>query len=139
MRVVFDTNIIISGRLWAGAPQRALKLAEVGQVTTLISEVMIDELKDVLSRPKFEERLRTLNTSAEQVVIEHLQHTEIVEAEPIQPTILADPDNDIVLSCAFSGTADYVVSGDPHLLAFAHFQAIPILSVHDFLALFTHS
>jgi putative PIN family toxin of toxin-antitoxin system len=133
MRVVFDTNVIISGRLWSGAPRRALRAVEEGRVESFISEGMVDELKDVISRPKFGERLALIGKTAEQVVQDHLQITTVIEVEPISPTIEADPDDDMVLACALSSKADCVVSGDPHLLDLGVFEDIPILTVNVFL------
>jgi putative PIN family toxin of toxin-antitoxin system len=133
MRVVFDTNVIISGRLWSGAPRRALRAVEERRVESFISEDMVDELKDVISRPKFSERLALIGKTAEQVVQDHLQITTVIEVEPISPTIEADPDDDMVLACALSSKADCVVSGDPHLLDLGVFEDIPILTVNVFL------
>jgi uncharacterized protein len=134
IRVVFDTNIVISGYLWSGAPQKALNAVREGRVKLLISEAMVDELKDVVSRRKFEERLKIIGKTAEQLVLNHLRLTEIVEVSAVQPVVKADPDDDIVIACAISGRADYIVSGDPHLLELKRFQDIQILTVNDFLA-----
>ncbi|MEO8608477.1 MAG: putative toxin-antitoxin system toxin component, PIN family [Chloroflexota bacterium] len=139
MRVVFDTNIVISGRLWSGAPRHALSIIEAGQAKLLVSEPMVDELKDVLSRPKFASRLELVGKSAEQVVIDHLQFTEVIPTQSIPPTIIDDPDDDIVLACALSGKADCIVSGDPHLLRLELFEHIPILTVHAFLERFSEN
>jgi putative PIN family toxin of toxin-antitoxin system len=133
IRAVFDTNIVISGYLWSGAPRQALRAVEESRVQLLISEAMLDELKEVLGRPKFVERLKIIGKSAEQIVYEHLLHVEIIEAAPISPVVKVDPDDDIVLACASSGKAAYIVSGDPHLLDVITFQNIPILTVNAFL------
>jgi putative PIN family toxin of toxin-antitoxin system len=133
IRVVFDTNIIISGRLWSGAPRQALAEADGGQVESFISESMLDELKEVISRPKFAERLALVGKTAEQLVQEHLQSTTVIEVAPISPTVEADPDDDMVLACALSSKADFIVSGDPHLLELASFENIPIVTVNNFL------
>ena len=139
MRVVFDTNIVISGRLWSGAPRHALNITDAGQAKLLVSEPMVDELKDVIARPKFAGRLQFIGKSADQVVIDHLRFTEVIDAKPIAATILEDPDDDIVLACAQSGNADCIVSGDPHLLHLELFANIPILTVHAFLERFSEN
>ena len=53
MRVVVDTNVIISGVLWLGAPHRIIELAEQKQITLCMTQPMLDELRDVLERRKF--------------------------------------------------------------------------------------
>jgi putative PIN family toxin of toxin-antitoxin system len=137
MRLVFDTNIIISGRLWSGSPRRALAFTDGGKAQLLISEAMIDELKDVISRPKFIPRLEVLGKTVEEVVNSHLIFTEVIEADPVPPTIVADPDDDLVLACALGGKADFIVSGDTHLLQLKIFRNIPILTVNEFLERYT--
>lgn len=133
MRVVFDTNIVVSGWLWSGAPHKAIAVAKSGQITLVISEAMVDELKDVLNRPKFEHRLKIIAQTVDEVVSDYLQFTQVIEASPIIPTISADPDDDLVLACALSGIVDFVVTGDPHLLELRNFRGIPIITVNDFL------
>lgn len=52
-----------------------------------------------------------------------------------EPTVIADSDDDQVLACALAGNADYVVSGDPHLLEIHEYNDIPILTASEFLSL----
>jgi uncharacterized protein len=136
IRVVFDTNIIISGRLWSGAPRQALKLADEGQIKSLISETMIDEFQEVINRPKFIKRLEIIGKSADEIVIEHLKSAEIVEVMSVDPVVKSDPDDNHIIACAMTGNADYVVTGDPHLLSLNNFDRVPIVSVNVFLEQF---
>ena len=57
MRVVADTNVIVSAFLWGGVPRRLLDAVEAQQIELFTSRALIVELEDVLSRPKFTERL----------------------------------------------------------------------------------
>jgi len=136
-RVVCDTNIVISGRLWSGAPRQVLQLAEQDKIHLIASEVMLDELRDVLSRPKFAERLNLIAKTAEQVVTEYLLIAQAVEPAAIRPVIISDPDDDAILACAVGGAADYIVSGDKDLLALTAYENIPILSADQFLERFS--
>ncbi len=133
MRVVFDTNVVISGRLWSGSPKSALDAVYQNRATLLISEAMLDELKDVLSRPKFTRRLAQLEINAKEIVEDHLRFTEVIDASPLSSPASADPDDDLILACAVAGKADYVVTGDPHLLTLQKFEDISILTVTSFL------
>lgn len=133
IRVALDTNVVISGQLWSGAPRQVIRAAQQGLAQTLISEAMMDELRDVLNRPKFVQRLEAIGKTAGQVISEYLQFTQIVEAATIQPTVLDDPDDDIVLACALGGKADYIVTGDEHLLTLGTYKSIHIWGVHQFL------
>ena len=133
IHVVFDTNIVISGYLWFGAPYQAINAISERKTRLLTSESLVDELKDVISRPKFKKRLEIVGKTAEEVVAEFLKLAEIIEVETIPPTIIDDPDDDMVLACAVSGKAELIVSGDPHLLEKQNFRNIPIVTVNTFL------
>lgn len=133
MRVVFDTNVVISGRLWSDSPKSALDAVYQNRATLLISEAMLDELKDVLSRPKFARRLAQLEINAVEIVEDHLRFTEVIDASPLPSPASSDPDDDLILAWAVAGKADYVVTGDPHLLTLQKFEGISILTVTGFL------
>jgi putative PIN family toxin of toxin-antitoxin system len=135
IRVVFDTNIVVSGTLWRGTPYLVLQMAETGRVKALISEAMLDELKDVIERPKFNTRLTLLNKTSTEIVENYAAIAEVIEIESVERIVAADADDDQILACALSGHADYIVSGDPHLLEIKQVQNIPILAAHDFLTL----
>ena len=135
IRVVFDTNIVVSGTLWRGTPYLALQVAGTGRVKALVSETLLDELKEVIGRPKFSNRLTSLGITSAQIGENYAALTEVVEVESIEHIVNADEDDDQVLACALSGHADYIVSGDPHLLEIKVYRNIPILTTVDFLAL----
>ena len=50
MRIVLDTNVVVSGLLWSGRPARLLDLLRAGQASAFTSEALLDELAGVLSR-----------------------------------------------------------------------------------------
>src|SRR5437764_11618662 len=116
IRAVLDTNIVISGMLWSGSPRQIIQAIWSGDVLPLISEVMSDELRDVLARPKFAPRLQRIGKSASQLVGEYLKFAAVVEPANISSVLEADPDDDAVLACAVGGNADFIVSGDKDLL-----------------------
>jgi putative PIN family toxin of toxin-antitoxin system len=53
MRVVADTNVVVSGLLWRGNPRRVLDAARDGIIELFTSIVLLEELEDVLSRERF--------------------------------------------------------------------------------------
>lgn len=133
IRAVLDTNILISGSLWSGSPRLVLDTVYRRQVLPLVTEPMLDEMRDVITRAKFVGRLQQINQSAELVISRLTAYMEIVEASPIAPTIDMDPDDDEILACALSGNASYIVTGDAHLLTLASFRDIPIFTANQFL------
>ena len=64
MRLVLDTNVVLSGLLWRSHPRRLLDLAREGTVSLFTSGVLLDELADVLSREKWATMLAARQTSA---------------------------------------------------------------------------
>lgn len=133
IRAVLDTNILISGSLWSGSPRLVLDTVYRRQVLPLVTEPMLDEMRDVITRAKFVGRLQQINQSAELVISRLTAYMEIVEASPIAPTIDMDPDDDEILACALSGNASYIVTGDAHLLTLTSFRDIPIFTANQFL------
>jgi putative PIN family toxin of toxin-antitoxin system len=91
--------------------------------------VILDELKDVLQRPKF-------GFSAEVCfhIIEELHGAcDIISPSVSVGFIRSDPDDDRILDCAVEAQAHFIVSGDPHLLDLGKFEKIRILSPADYL------
>lgn len=132
-RVVLDTNIVVSGLLWTGAPARIIDAAIDEQITLLTSEQLITELKTVLSRSKFERHFTVLGKSVEAFMDGYRALATVIEAPPIEPAIIADPTDDAVLACAAAGKAEYIISGDKHLLSVGSYAGIAILSANEFL------
>ncbi len=133
IRAVLDTNIVISGMLWSGSPKQVIEAVCSGDVLPLISEVMLDELRDVLARPKFLPRLQRIGKNASQLTAEYLKFATVVEPADIPEAVKTDPDDDAVLACAVGGKADFIVSGDKDLLVLKAYANIPILNAEQFL------
>ncbi len=99
-----------------------------------MSQVLLDELSDVLRRQKFAIRLSQAGVSADMLILGIQALATRVEPQYIPPTILDDPDDDAVLACAAAAKAEFIVSGDSHLLTLAEYSAIPVLTAADFLS-----
>lgn len=131
MRVVSDTNILISGTFWDGNESDLLKLFKIGELTNLISPYLIIEFENVLSRKKF----GLARTEIDSLLAEILTMSIIVDPNIRVDAITADPDDNRVLECAIAGNAQYVISGDRHLLALGSYKGIIILNASEFLKL----
>ncbi len=132
-RIVPDTNIVVSGLLWRGNPRRVLDAARDGILELYTSPVLLEELEDVLSREKFAARLTAANVTVQDLVSGYSAFATVIEAEPIEPVILVDPDDDAVLACALSADAEVIVSGDSDLLDLKEHKGIRILTATEFL------
>ncbi len=136
-RIVPDTNIVVSGLLWRGNPRRILDAARDGIVELYTSPVLLEELEDVLSREKFACRLAAANVTVQDLISGYSALATVIEAEPIEPVILVDPDDDAVLACALAAEAEIIVSGDSDLLDLKEHKEIRILTATEFLAEFS--
>jgi len=128
-RVVLDSNVVISGFLFGGPPGRLLEYALAGQITCFMSLPILDEVREVLQRPKF-----GLSPDQALTLIEELHDLcELVTPKQRVHAVAADPDDDAVLECALAADAAIVVSGDSHLLDLGQWRHIRILSPADAL------
>ncbi|MBI3169449.1 MAG: putative toxin-antitoxin system toxin component, PIN family [Chloroflexi bacterium] len=129
-RFVFDTNVIVSALLMKKSVARdSLDKARIaGEI--LLSLEVIEELRDVLSRPAFdryideEDRLKFLSLLVKEAVL--VEITKRIKA-------CRDPKDDKFLELAVNGDATLIVSGDKDLQVLHPFRNIPILSPREFL------
>ena len=128
MRIVVDTNVIVSALVFGGLPRRIFELVEGGYCELFYAAEIQEETRRVL-RDKFgwdEDRLdrylRTLWSLGKRVVLRHRVNA-----------VREDPDDDRILECALAADADVIVSGDRHLLKLGAYEGITILTPRDFL------
>ncbi len=133
MRVVADTNVVVSGLLWYGPSRRILDLARVGTLELFTSAELLGELRDVLGRQKFASRLARADVSVDTLVFGFGALARIIDTAPIEPVVLEDPDDDAVVACAVASKARYVVSGDHHLLDLGQFHNCMFLTARKLL------
>ncbi|MFQ5684533.1 MAG: putative toxin-antitoxin system toxin component, PIN family [Candidatus Binatia bacterium] len=130
IRGVLDTNTIISGIGWSGAPRAVLDAAIDREFVLLTSPDLLAELRRVLSY----RRLRILPTARVQEVLALLPLlAHMVEPEERLAIIHQDPPDNRVLECAITGHASHIVTGDEHLLRLKSFRGIPVLTPAAFL------
>jgi uncharacterized protein len=130
-RVVLDTNVLISAILFRGKPGELLDAALRGNIHICISESIIEELTGVLKRRKF---------IFDSDIVHGLIAEVIAISERIEPvqSILAiseDPEDNRILECAVAGRADFIITGDRHLLHLQEFGDIKIVNPDQFLEL----
>lgn len=127
---MFDTNIYVSAiHFTTGIPRKLLDLAERGVFILIVSKRIMMELRGVL-RTKFAYTPEKLDLEEELL----LSLCETVESHHRIRRIKEDPDDNRILECALAGDADYIVSGDKHLLRLQSYKGISILLPAEFLA-----
>ncbi|MEZ8218976.1 putative toxin-antitoxin system toxin component, PIN family [Candidatus Fervidibacteria bacterium JGI MDM2 SSWTFF-3-K9] len=132
LRVVFDTNILVSALLWHGPPARCVELARRKLVLSVTCNELLDEFAEVLLR-----RFRLTIGEAEQARHAVVSFSELVVITGQLRVVADDPDDDKVIECAVVGKADYIVTGDRHLLALGQYKGITIVKAAQFLNIFS--
>jgi putative PIN family toxin of toxin-antitoxin system len=129
MRVVVDTNVLVSALLWQGTPGRLIELAADTQIELFTSRALIDELSEVLHRKKLAKQVKATGLTSAQMVRHYSGRlARIVTARKLVNPVSRDADDDAVLACALTASANMIVSGDDDLLALKHYRDIPIVT-----------
>jgi len=132
VRLVLDTNTVVSGLLWDEAPSQLIDAGLQGRVELFTTRPLMLELQDVLPRPKLARRVVASGLSIEQLTARYALLAQVVEPALIA-RISADPEDDHVLACALAARADLIVSGDADLLNLKSYQGIPIIAATEAL------
>jgi putative PIN family toxin of toxin-antitoxin system len=129
-KAVFDTNVFISALITKGGrAEQAWLLAIQGEIEVYTSVPVMTEMARTL-RTKFhweDDQIRA--------AVRHIARIAEVVKPEVKLKILADEPDNRILECARHAGAEYIVTGDRHLLKLASFEGIKIVTIADFLAL----
>lgn len=130
MRLVIDTNLLVSGIISSGLPRQLLEAARAGEFDLCTSESLLSELQHVLGRAKFADRLA--GQTPESIVTDLRKLAIVVTPTSVPRVVPTDPDDDHVLAAALAGKADLIASGDQRdLLPLGHYEGIPIMTARQ--------
>jgi uncharacterized protein len=123
MRIVLDTNVLVSGLFFGGPPYQVLQAWQRGKVRLVVSPEILAEYSRVAAR--LNQRYRGIDISSllDLVAI----HSQIVLAAPLPKPVCDDPKDDMFLACAVAARTRIIVSGDKHLLAVSGFAGIRVM------------
>lgn len=129
MRVVVDTNVLVSGIFFGGPPRAILQAWRHRRIQIVMSPEILEEYELVGDE---------LASRHEEIDIGGLldllvAHAEIVQAAPLPETVCDDPDDDKFLACALAGEVSCIVSGDKHLRRISGYQGIEVVSPRVFV------
>lgn len=130
LRLVLDTNVIVSAALKPLGPQRtALTIALTRPAHLYVSQPILDEYAEVLSRRELGIRPGTRNRLLQYI----RNHSRVVvPSRSIQAAL--DPDDDLFLECAEAARADYLITGNTRHFP-PYWKQSKIISARDFISL----
>jgi putative PIN family toxin of toxin-antitoxin system len=134
LKIVLDTNVWVSALIWGGNPAIIVAAAEQGIIHMFVSESILEEISRVLSYPKIT-KVYNLQFTRQQLAEQILRNAKFVEATAKLKVIKERPVDDKIIECAVSAKADYIVSGDKHLLNAISYKKIKIVPVSEFIEL----
>ena len=129
LRVVFDTNVLVSAIGFGGKPWDCLVVAFVDDVEMVTADAAVAEFQRVLGY----DRLPFTEAEREQYPTLIREEATVVDPTQSVQVIDDDPDDDLFLEIALEAEAEYIVSGDPHLTGLGAFRDIEIVSPTAFL------
>jgi putative PIN family toxin of toxin-antitoxin system len=133
MKIVFDTNVLISALITTGKPKELFNKAAQGQIKLIISKSILKEFSQVAENPRIRKYANEEDVIGFVRVINRV--AKIVNVTSQFKAVKEDPDDDIVVRTAFDGKANYIVTGDKHLLSLGTFRGIKILTADEMLTL----
>ena len=126
VRVVLDTNVLLSGVFFGGLPGRILDAWQRGQLTLVLSPAILTEYRR--AGAELAVRYPSAETALEPIVTLLAQAATIVNAPELPAVVSADPDDDKFLACALASRTSVIVSGDKHLLRVSGWSGIEVLT-----------
>ena len=130
LTAVFDTNILFSATGWQGKPFQCVQRARAGEVQVVTCSELIEELAE-----KLEARLHFSADQVAETIADYLGFLQVIQIPKVLMAVPRDPEDNMVLECAIEGEAQYIVSGDKHLLELEEYRGIRIIRAADFLNL----
>ena len=131
LRVVLDTNVLVSAMISNGKPRELLRKGIDNQFSIVTSDLILKELATVLRRPKF----KTSENEIHRIILAMIQSSEVTKVKSKFKAVKEDPKDDMVVNTAYDGHADIIVTGDKHLLKMENFRGIKIITIKNMFEL----
>ena len=133
LRVLLDTNQLVSSLLTAGGVQEQLMDEWRHRAFVLfLARGQVEEVAEVLGRPKIAKKY-SITPGDRQALLDLLRTEAVLLPDVHAPGVCRDPDDDYLLGCAAAGGVDYLVTGDADLLAVGRYRGVTIVDGRQFL------
>lgn len=135
IKIVLDTNIFVSSVFWEkGNPHRIVELAIDKKIEVFTSVEILQELERVLKRD-FDEPDELIQRQIGLI----FEYASVIVAGKKVDVVKADPDDNKILECAIACGADYIVTGDKHLLDIKEYEGTKIVKAREFVEIIENS
>jgi putative PIN family toxin of toxin-antitoxin system len=133
MKIVIDTNVLISGVFFGGYPRKILSAIVDGILSATATTEIVEEYVEIVQE-MIERKQGHLSLD---ILIPLIDKMEIIESVT-HVSICRDPDDDKFIGCAKDANALYIVSGDKDLLVLKQFENIQIVTAKEFCERYMH-
>ena len=134
LKAVLDTNLFISGLLTPKGPSaKILSEWRGGAFDSVVSIPILHEIQRVIFYPKIKKRLSWTDSEIIEFLHDLSQFSIMVSGQTKVDVIKDDPTDNKYLACALEINADYIVTGDQHLLKVGEYRGTKIISPREFL------
>ena len=129
MKIVLDTNVLISGIFFSGPPYQILKAWQENKFQIAVSGDILTEYHRVAE--ELSSKFPTVNI--DKILELFTIYGKMVDVTGFDVLICEDPDDNMFISCALSSNSKIIVSGDKHLLKISGYEDIKVLTPRSFL------
>src|SRR3989338_10777339 len=127
LKLVLDTNTIISAFFWEGNEAELFRKIEQGKAKLYVTSEILKEVEEVIKRPKFREVMDNANLTHAQVIQKIGSLSHLIIAPKLNIKVCRDEKDNKFLECAENAKADHIISGDDDLLSLKEYKGIPII------------
>ena len=130
-KVVIDTNIYISAIFWNGKHREVIDLGRDGKITIFTSLDIENEIAG-----KLKTTFKLAEEDVNQILLDFSTFTLPIRISKQLIVVQDDPDDNKFIECAVECKANYIISGDRHLLNLKEYEGIKLIKSSDFLKVF---
>jgi len=132
-KIVIDTNVYISAIFWGGKPRSVVDMGRNKKIMIFASSEIGEEISE-----KLKKKFKLSEDEVSQILFDFSSFISPVKVTKKYQVIPDDPDDDKFIECAMECCADYIISGDKHLLNLKEYSGIKIINASEFLSIFNH-
>jgi len=129
MRVIIDTNVLISGIFFGGPPAKILEAWHGGELKLVVSPEILEEYFEVCERIS----VRYPDIDIAPILVLVARNSQVVESPPLAEQISRDVDDDKFIACAIASDTRTIISGDNDLVTVSGYKSVKVVTPRDFV------